>query len=723
MKNWRPISLLNVVYKLASTVIANRIKIVLDSLIHEDQKGFIAGRFIGENIKLIYDILFETKQQQIPGLILSIDFEKAFDTVSWKFIDKVLTYFNFGPSIKSWINMFRNVSESCIIQNGFMSDFFKLKRGCRQGDPISPYIFILSAEILGKMIRKNENIKGITIHNKEFRLSQYADDTQVFLDGTEESLRETLSVLNIFYHMSGLKINIEKTRALWIGSLSNSVVQICRNHRLDWSQGPFKILGVTFTTEVFDIWKVNSNEVLTKVENLCKQWAKRKLTLPGRITIIKSLAISKFTHMFLALPSPPEELVKRLDKIFYRFLWNSGPDRIKRTVIVKDIQAGGLRMINIKYFIKALKISWLRRIIQNSHDLSWSSLSMINFQKMFSFGHGYADQLKANIANPFWKELLQNWVYFCKCTKVESIFTVLNSPLWFNSNLFHGDNFYIRDWYNKGIRHISDLLDEHGDIYQFEGLKTRYNMRGTFLDYHSLLRKIPNEWKNILNNNKVVSILNKYNVNCNIYVQQLIADKKGCRRFYDIMTEVNKFVLSNKWEREIPDITAREMRNYYRVIKSLKEVKLKDFQYKVTSKILATRSFLHTINKINDNLCEYCHQESETIHHLFVQCENVKRFWAELKLWLRESTNLELNLEDKTILFSWQDKNQLRNFIYVTAKYYIYSNKFSGKALNLDVYKAIIRRKFQSERYSAHINNKMGNFMTKWFPLYNELNR
>ena len=170
--------------------------------------------------------------------------------------------------------------------------------------------------------------------------------------------------------------------------------------------------------------------------------------------------------------------------------------------------------------------------------------------------------------------------------------------------MFHGDNFYIRDWYNKGIRHISDLLDEHGDIYQFEGLKTRYNMRETFLDYHSLLRKIPNEWKNILNNNKVVSILNKYNVNCNIYVQQLIADKKGCRRFYDIMTEVNKFVLSNKWEREIPDITAREMRNYYRVIKSLKEVKLKDFQYKVTSKILATRSFLHKINKINDNLCE-----------------------------------------------------------------------------------------------------------------------
>ena len=91
-----------------------------------------------------------------------------------------------------------------------MSDFLKLKRGCRQGDPISPYIFILCAEILGKMIRTNQTVKGISINGKEFRLSQYADDTQIFQDGTERSLQETLSILNMFYSMSDLKINFEK---------------------------------------------------------------------------------------------------------------------------------------------------------------------------------------------------------------------------------------------------------------------------------------------------------------------------------------------------------------------------------------------------------------------------------------------------------------------------------------------------------------------------------
>ena len=88
LKHWKPISLSNAVYKLASAVIANKLKTVLDKIIFENQKLFISGTFIAENIRLIYDVLFETKDQDIPGMILSIDFEKAFDTVSWKLIKK-----------------------------------------------------------------------------------------------------------------------------------------------------------------------------------------------------------------------------------------------------------------------------------------------------------------------------------------------------------------------------------------------------------------------------------------------------------------------------------------------------------------------------------------------------------------------------------------------------------------------------------------------------------
>ena len=131
------------------------------------------------------------------------------------------------------------------------------------GDPISPYIFILCAEVLSHMIRKDKDIhvKGILINNKEFKLSQYADDTQIFLDGTEITLRKTLERLNTFYLMSGLKLNIDKTKAIWIGSMNKSNLRLCKEYKLDWNQEPFKILGNTyFTPEVFDIhvWDKNA---------------------------------------------------------------------------------------------------------------------------------------------------------------------------------------------------------------------------------------------------------------------------------------------------------------------------------------------------------------------------------------------------------------------------------------------------------------------------------
>ena len=130
LKNWRPITLLDTVYKIASGSIANRIKPNLDSLIDKDQTGFIQGRYMGENTRLLYDLMNHTEQKEIPGFLLLIDFEKAFDSLSWSFIRKALKFLNFGESFRRWIDVFYKGISSAVIQCGHLSSWFQIGRGC-----------------------------------------------------------------------------------------------------------------------------------------------------------------------------------------------------------------------------------------------------------------------------------------------------------------------------------------------------------------------------------------------------------------------------------------------------------------------------------------------------------------------------------------------------------------------------------------------------------------
>ena len=203
LENWRPISLVNVDSKLASKVIANRIKTVLPQIIHHNQSGFIKGRFIGEVARSILDIIDSTESLKLPGILLFIDFEKAFDSIEWDFLYQSLEAFNFGPTLIRWIITFYNNLSSCVINNGLFSKPFKLERGVRQGDPLSPYLFVVAIEILAISLRKNEHVEGIKLDNDEIKTLLYADDMTVTLANTF-SVEIFMQILNDFEKCSGL---------------------------------------------------------------------------------------------------------------------------------------------------------------------------------------------------------------------------------------------------------------------------------------------------------------------------------------------------------------------------------------------------------------------------------------------------------------------------------------------------------------------------------------
>ena len=306
IKNWRPVTLLNTVYKIGSGVIANRIKPLLPLLIKSDQNGFIKGRYIGENIRLIYDILHYTEENNIPGILLLIDFEKAFDSLSWSFIDKALNLFNFGPSIQKWFNVFYKDAKATVSQCGFLSDFFKVERGCRQGDPLSCYIFILCAEILSIKIRSNPKIKGIKINGTEYKLSQFVDDTSICLDGSSESLNETLTTLSKFSVISGLNVNFDKTQVIWIGKKKYSADTIKTRWKLVWNQHQFQLLGIIFHVDLSKMIRLNYSKKINEIEETLRKWRRRILTPIGKTVIVKNLLISKLNYLFLTLPYPLE---------------------------------------------------------------------------------------------------------------------------------------------------------------------------------------------------------------------------------------------------------------------------------------------------------------------------------------------------------------------------------------------------------------------------------
>ena len=160
LKNWRPISLLNVDTKILSKALSTRIKKVIGSVIESDQTAYVPGRYIGESVRLTSDILEFTEIHNISGCMITADIEKAFDSIEDNFITATLIKLGFGPNFVQWVKTLLYKQESCVMNNGHSTGFFSCTRGSRQGDPLSAFLFILSLEMLFVQVRENKNIEG-----------------------------------------------------------------------------------------------------------------------------------------------------------------------------------------------------------------------------------------------------------------------------------------------------------------------------------------------------------------------------------------------------------------------------------------------------------------------------------------------------------------------------------------------------------------------------------
>ncbi|MCG7875526.1 MAG: reverse transcriptase domain-containing protein [Candidatus Thiodiazotropha endolucinida] len=685
LDSWRPISLLNVDYKIATKALANRVKNVLNKIIDSSQTGFIKGRYIGENIRLLFEIIENVEEQGKPGLIFFSDFEKAFDSLDHTYMINCLNHFNFGQNFINWVKLFYNDAKSCVSNNGYLSDFFPIQRGVRQGCPLSPYLFIICIELLSHIVTSTNDIKGIHITGHEFKKSLFADDASFILDGSIKSFETLINILDNFSYISGLKLNSKKCQVLRIGTnIKNDVVYL-KNRKFQWSSTKASSLGMTFTANSENIFKLNLDKKINDFDNCLKQWQHRKLTLMGKITVVKNFALPKLIYVLSSTPNPSKESINRIDKIMYNFIWDGKPEKIKRDILTKDFEKGGLKMIDLQTFIKSLKISWIKRIVASDDN---GILNKLYLDKLKPFGGkllfecNFSDEDIGKILpkNTFLADILAAWF---SCNTKTHISDYRNEILWNNQQIkADGNTIMFLNWYYKGIKYIKDIFnDNEKKLLSFTNIKERYNIpENDFLKYLTLIYSIPNRWKTNLQNENIDTPI------APTLISQVMKSNQTNKYIYSFLRN-KQMSIERKSELKWNDIFINENLNwkiiYTIAIYATNDIKLRNFQYKYLMRIIPTNTFLLKCNIASSALCDFCLMDIESINHLFWECRHVQHFWMDLSNLLQEC-NLDLALNLKTITFGITHglkklDTQVKNYIILLGKYYIFKNKYQKK--------------------------------------------
>lgn len=308
---FRPISLCNVIYKITSKIIANRIKPLLPDLISEEQSGFVAGRQILDGILLVNEVVHSLRTTKKLGMLINLNLAKAFDKINWDFIKAILTAFGFGDNFIQWIMGLISSSFFSILLNGSPSKCFTPTRGIRQGDPLSPFIFVLAAEGLGRLIKlriQEKRLKGLTLHRGSETQShqQFVDDTMLMAYPDVHEAKELKRTLKLFAEASGMEVNPCKSSTFFFNTPPLTQRNITKILGFQVGTLPTKYLGIPLSDTT--IKQASWQDLLDKLKSKLAEWSLRPLNFPSRLTLVKAVLQSMPAYLFSILAAPKSVL-------------------------------------------------------------------------------------------------------------------------------------------------------------------------------------------------------------------------------------------------------------------------------------------------------------------------------------------------------------------------------------------------------------------------------
>ena len=434
------------------------------------------------------------------------------------------------------------------------------------------------------------------------------------------------------------------------------------------------------------------------------------------------MLLSKLIHLLTSLPIP-NSFVMDINKIFFQFLWNMKPDKIKRNSICMNYLDGGLKMVNTYDFVKSLKLAWVKRIVFESESqwcklLRTTYIQFLNMNNFLMMGGDWYNTVLNKIKNKFWLETFENWKLFYRNLNASCNYDITQSCLWYNSHISK-EILYFPKWFKKGIYLVGDLIDSNGRVISLENLNEIYRFNPNILEYYRIKALV----KTFVETYKIGQFFPYSRPPLPFHMQFLLKANKGCRNFYKTLgMNCNKLPKCTlKWS-EILGIHIEDAKVFWaKVFKACFKLVVDNqivwFQYKIIHDILDTKHYLDKVKLITDNMCSFCNMHPETTLHLLSECSYVVDLWTNIENWIRRKLNIDLKLDITMKIIGYYNFDEYYwplNFILLFSKYYIYQSSKRGKSLNIFSLQNIIKDRFHEQKYISGINSILKVFEKRW---------
>ncbi len=640
VNNLRPISLSNCDIKICTKALAIRTNKILHKLIDSTQTGYIPDRQVTNNNRLIEEIDELAYKTNDTYFLVTLDAQKAFDSVDHDYLLSILKAYNFPDVYISWVKTIYSDLNASVLVNGFTTKKFKIEQSVKQGDALSCALFVLAIEPLLKRININPDIIPVTLKvNKNgvveeinVKTISYADDITCIVKNWE-SIQHIIDEYSKFSMISGIKLNVQKTEIMTLGKKQNEELQ---RFSITYNGSQITIIeqttvcicGITFSRTPSIAYNKNITEKITKLERQLNIWRQRNLSLEGKILIVKTFGISQLIYSIQSTRIRMEDLAL-IESIIFRFIWNIkkdnkiGAGKIARSVLKGPKDLGGLNAPDIKVIANSIKMKSLLQSYSNKHPihaiyqhkLTTMGFILNSYIKQVSvndyISEGAAELIKINDSIDKDVTLLcssedgvhKNYYAFIQNQRLSKLKC-------FN---IHQQGMIHRMLVNNIVT-VSDLLKE----------KSNNNFMNLFLDTHQLTNTIPKSWITVLRGSRrdhcpitdeVCIGLNKWKNISQVSLKDLHISQR-----YVNNINVNELVQKKFPEIELNDLTGNPFTNLH---KQTKDVKLKNIQFKILHNIYPTMKHLHKWKLSQTDKCSYCNQ-TETVSHAIFHCPIAK---------------------------------------------------------------------------------------------------